>query len=213
LVTSCEAARAAGGLFDIEVIGVDMSRFAMLKLAPVALLVGAALANNAHAVTQVVAFNVLNASATLPSPLLGGDSLHLNTYVSTQTGALLQTINFTVGANVGSLTGQAVWEIDTATGTGPRLVGVNIDIFNAATNALVTSDSFAGVLGNFAVSTFASGIAPGNYRLVATGTGIRDSSLDVTLNFVAAVVPEPGTYGLMLAGLGLMGLLAHRRRA
>lgn len=194
-----------------------MSHTALLpRLAPAALVaLGAALfsATSAQATTQLVSFNVLNASATLPTPFLGGDSLHLDTYVSGQTGALLQTINFTVGANVGNLTGQAVWEIDTATGTGPRLVGVNIDIFNATTNALVTSDSFAGTLGNFAISTFASGITPGNYRLVATGTGIRDSSLDVTLNFVAAVVPEPGTYGLMLAGMGLMALVARRRKA
>jgi len=187
-----------------------MSRFAMLKLAPVALLVGAALANNAHAVTQVVAFNVLNATATLPTPLLSGDNLVLNTLVTTQTGALLQTINFTVGAGVSNLTGQAVWEIDTATGTGPRLIGVNIDIFNAS-NVLVVSDAFAGTLGGFAISTFASAIGPGSYHLVATGTGVRDSSLDLTLEFTNAV-PEPGTYGLMLAGMGLVGLLARRRR-
>lgn len=29
---------------------------------------------------------------------------------------------------------------------------------------------------------------------------------------VPAVIPEPGTYALMLAGLGLLGLAAHRRR-
>ena len=189
-----------------------MSHSAMLKLAPIALLVGAALANDAQAVTQAVAFNVLNASATLPSPLLSGDNLVLNTLVTTQTGALLQTINFTVGAGVGSLTGQATWEIDTATGTGPRLIGVNIDVFDAS-NVLVTSDSFVGTLGGFAVSTFASNIAPGNYRLVATGTAVRDASLDLSLSFISGAVPEPGTYGLMLAGLGFVGLIARRRKA
>jgi hypothetical protein len=190
-----------------------MSRPALLpKLAPVALIaLGATLlgASSAQATTQLVEFNVLNASATLPNPLLSGDNLHLNTYVSTEVGALNQTINFTVGAGVGSLTGQAVWEVGTATGTGPRLIGVNIDIFNTVTNTLVTSDTFAGTLGNFAVSTFASGIGPGSYRLVATGTGVRDSSLDVTISF--APIPEPGTYAMMLAGLGLMALVARRR--
>ncbi len=189
-----------------------MSRCTMsLKLAP---LVAAALfaATQAQATTQLVTFNVLNATATLQNPLQLGDTLHLNTFVSGEVGSLLQTINFTVGPNVNLLSGQAVWEVGTAAGPGPRLTGVNIDIFNATTNALVTSDSFAGVLGNFAVSTFASSFAPGNYRLVATGTGVRESSLDVTINFVAAAVPEPGTYGLMLAGLAAVGLVARRRR-
>lgn len=189
-----------------------MSRPALMpKLLPVAALVVAALsASSAQATTQLVTFNVLNATATLPNPLLSGDTLHLNTFVSTEVGALLQTINFTVGAGVGSIGGQAVWEVGTAAGPGPRLTGVNIDIFNATTNALVTSDTFAGVLGNFAVSTFASALAPGNYRLVATGTAVREASLDVTINF--APVPEPGTYAMLLAGLGMVGLLARRRR-
>ena len=192
-----------------------MSRPALLpRLAPAALFaLGATVfaASSAQATTQLVTFNVLNATATLQNPLLAGDTLHLNTFVSAEVGALVQTINFTVASGVSSLNGQAVWEVNPATGTGPRLTGVNIDVFNAATNVLVASDSFVGLLGNFAVSTFASSFAPGSYRLVATGTGVRESSLDVTLNFAAAVVPEPGTYGLMLAGLGMVALLARRR--
>ena len=188
-----------------------MHQLAMTRFAPLALLMGAVFAPQAQAVTQVVQFNVLNASATLATPFLAGDVLQLDTLVTSQTGALLQTINFTVGAGVANLGGQAVWEIDTATGIGPRLTGVNIDIFTAA-NLLVTSDSFAGILGGFAVSTFSGTLTPGAYKMVVTGTGVRESVLDATLSFTSAV-PEPGNYGLWLAGLALVGLQARRRVA
>jgi PEP-CTERM motif len=161
---------------------------------------------NAQARTQPVTFNLLAASGTVSTPFQAGDVLRLDTLVTTETGPLLQSITFSVASGVSAFTGEAAWEISTATGTGPRLVGVNIDIFNSS-NALVASDSFVGTLGGFAHSSFASAIGPGTYRLVATGTGVRDSSLDVTLAFA---VPEPETYALMLGGL--VGLAALRRR-
>lgn len=188
-----------------------MSRFAYKLFAPAAVVLASALSAQAQAATQAVSLNVLNASVTLPTPFLAGDNLRLDTLVTSQTGALLQTLNFSVGAGVGSFSGQAAWEVGTATGTGPRLIGVNLDVFNNTTNALVASDTGVVVANGFATSTFASTVlGPGTYRLVATGTGVRDSSLDVTLSF--APVPEPGSVALMLAGLGVVGFMARRRR-
>ena len=187
-----------------------MHTFTVSRLA-VVLMLATATPQLAHAITQAVQFNVLNASATLPTPFAAGDNLRLDTLVTTQTGALLQVITFTVATGVDSLTGEAAWEINTAAGTGPRLVGVNLDIFDAG-NALVTSDSFQGTLGGFAVSTFASAIGPGTYRLVATGTGVRDSSLDVTLSFATSTVPAPATWALLLTGMGSLGLRRRLKR-
>jgi hypothetical protein len=186
-----------------------MNKIAVSRLAAVLVLAASAAPQFAQAATQPVQFNVLNAAATLPTPFAAGDNLRLDTLVTTGVGALFQSITFTVAPGVTGLTGEAAWEVGTADGTGPRLVGVNLDIFDAA-NALVTSDTFAGTLGGFAVSTFASAISPGTYRLVATGTGVRDSSLDVTLSFVSAV-PVPATWGLLLTGIGALGLQARKR--
>ena len=184
-----------------------MNRFSTARLVPLALFAAAAFAPSAHAATQTVELNALNVSVALATPFNSNDSLVLDTLVATP-GALNQTINFTLASSVTGLFGQAVWEISTATGPGPRLIGVNIDIFNNTTNALVVSDTFQGTLGAFAISNFVNTpIGPGTYRLVATGTGVRESSLNVTVSFV----PEPESYLLMLAGLAGVGFVARRR--
>lgn len=161
----------------------------------------------AQATTRVVEFDLLTVSGTVNTPFLAGDTLILDTLVTMETGALTQMITFTVGAGVTGLIGQAAWEISTAAGPGPRLVGVNIDILDSF-SAVVTSDTGVVVANRFATSSLSSGIGPGTYTLKVTGNAVRDASLDVAVSFV----PEPGTYGLMLAGLGVVGLLASRKR-
>lgn len=179
--------------------------FQKAALASAVAVVGA-MAVPAHAATKVVEFNVLNATAVLSTPFAAGDTLLLDTTVTQETGAMSQSITFTLGADVTSLTGLASWQLSTAAGPGPRLVGVNIDVFDAGNN-VVLSDTFAGVLGGFAMSSLNGSISAGTYRLVATGTAVRDTVFNVSVS----AVPEPETYALFLAGLGAIGWLAGRR--
>lgn len=185
-----------------------MSSHALSKWgAAAALLGGSLLGQGAQAATQYVDYDHLTNSATVLAPLGIGDTLFVDTF-TTETGALNQRTTFTVGPGVGAVTGSAAWLATPAASEGPRLIGVNIDLFDAS-NTLVASDTFAGVLADFAHSTFASGLAAGTYTLVASGNGIRDSSLDISLTLA---VPEPETYALLLAGIGAVGFAARRRK-
>ena len=180
-----------------------------LSRASAALLLGCSLlASQAQADTEVVRYGNLVANAVVATPLLSQDSLVIDTF-TTERGALSQTTTFTVGDGVEYFSGNAAWLVNTASDFGPRLTGVNIDLFDA-TNTLLQSDDFVGVLGGFAHSTFGGLLGPGTYTLVATGTGIRDSLLDISLTLA---VPEPRTYGMLLAGLGLVGLGLWRRKS
>lgn len=104
---------------------------------------------------------------------------------------------------------------------GPqRTVGVNVDVFDA-TNALVISDTFMGLVSGQAFSQFAiTGLAPGTYRMVFTGTAEGAGRFHIDLSTSATppgfapiidAVPEPSALLLMMLG-GTALLLRSRRR-
>ena len=57
-------------------------------------------------------------------------------------------------------------------------------------------------------------LAAGNYYLQVSGkmVGTTAASFGGAMMMMAAPVPEPETYGMMLAGLGVLGYLARRRK-
>ena len=58
-------------------------------------------------------------------------------------------------------------------------------------------------------------IAAGNYQLHITGVmaaSISPSPTGESGGIILAAIPEPETYAMMLAGLGLMGFVARRRK-
>lgn len=80
------------------------------------------------------------------------------------------------------------------------------DVFNLGT--------FSGTPGAFNLkssSSFAT-VTGESYTLSFTGLSAEDRTAFID-NVVLSVVPEPATWGLMLAGFGVVGYAARRRRA
>ncbi len=160
-------------------------------------------------------FQQLQDTRTITSLFTAGDSLLIDSLVTADTGALSQTTVFTVGQGVTGVEADIVWMVTPSSGAGPRLVGVNIDVFDD-NDVLVLSDTFSGLASELAHSTIAGALGPGSYKLRITGTGVRTSSIDVSLGFTGTAqpptgqVPEPVSAVLVLAALG--GLAATQRR-
>lgn len=181
----------------------------------------------AEATTRLVGLTGLSSSTTAPGLFQGNESLLVNTLVTGSTGALTNPVFFNVGAGVTSLSGAAAWEIGTATGFDPCLVGVNIDIFDAA-NVLDASDTNQGTTRpTTSCSATRSTARPASPSRRSPARSIpaptrwsrpaprRDSCLDISLTLTGAqvtAVPEPESYALLLAGLGTVAVAARRRR-
>jgi len=56
-------------------------------------------------------------------------------------------------------------------------------------------------------------LGAGDYYLQVSGELLSADGASFGGAVALAPVPEPGTYGMMLGGLGVLGFLAHRRRA
>ena len=101
----------------------------------------------------------------------------------------------------------------------PKVDGSNIDGLSAQifTDVGVLGDSgddtlFADLGSNDYIT--GGGVLPkGNYFFKISGTATGPSPSAYTYTASVTPVPEPGSYAMMLAGLGLMGFIAARRNS
>lgn len=91
-------------------------------------------------------------------------------------------------------------------------IGLTRGLYDAATNTQIPWNSFDATTQRY----FYNPIAAGNYYFKVSGNGWRDADFvappryNAMLN-ISAAVPEPQTYAMLLAGLGILGTVIQRR--
>jgi hypothetical protein len=105
---------------------------------------------------------------------------------------------------------------------GQGLTSLNVAFYDAKASSPLTqtySDKLPRIAGPFdtlSVVMPATLFAGGTYMAKVWGTTVDTRLIpghpSYSFSLVAVPVPEPETYAMMLAGLGMMGFIARRRR-
>ena len=126
-------------------------------------------------------------------------------------GSSTASYSFSALTAVQSLT-VSFWYSAVSTAASWSLSGPSNALGNTGLGCLLNNPGPGGVQGvDQQVSYTWNNLSAGNYTL-AFGTGLGSLKVDDVQISVTAV-PEPETYAMMLAGLGLMGTIVRRRKA
>jgi hypothetical protein len=152
--------------------------------------------------------------------LTSGAGFFGDTFAANNMGATFSDkFNFSV-ANMGTGTGTSttgtsldaiISSISPSANTGLAVTGLSL--YNSAGTVVAQGTSLQS--GAVDVWTIHGGnLTAGNYYLQVSGNlvGNTAAAFGGAIS-MAAPVPEPETYGMMLAGLGVLGFLARRRKA
>ena len=189
----------------------------------------------------VPSFRLASIAAGVALTLLAGTShAQVSALDDTQFNLALGVEWFTGGtaASIGNLAGNTFADLDdseyiyqsfTVGAGGSYTVSFDAfgtglaELFNSTTSGSPDFGSYAGVLGSAPGSwgtpptpgwqnvSFSFTAAPSaSYHLYFSGSGAQGLLVD-NVN-VAAAVPEPESYAMMIAGLGALGFMARRRK-
>ncbi len=84
-------------------------------------------------------------------------------------------------------------------------------LFGTGDDSVLGSWGYNGTTGS--TQNFVAGVGTGKYAYLVSGVATGKSAGVYTITSTVAAVPEPETYALLLAGLGVLGFVANRRKA
>jgi hypothetical protein len=115
------------------------------------------------------------------------------------TGTDDDTFSFTVGSS----------SVVSSTTVDFTNILTGVGIINSVS---INGQAFADTLGDGSIWSYSNLLSAGNYTLAVdtSAIGLYKGNLNLTM---AAPVPEPETYAMLLAGLGAIGFMSRRRKA
>jgi hypothetical protein len=150
----------------------------------------------------LLSIGTANASTTSIGDLTSYGMDGYSALPSNGVGSFSDIYNFTVkslsgvGAAVASLNHGSLWNTQ----------GLSLTLRDSSNVILAT-----GTLTNGSYS-LSETLARGGYSFTVAGNGSGLFGGKYAINAIAAPVPEPATWAMMLAGIGLIGFMAYRRR-
>ncbi|MBY0556757.1 MAG: FxDxF family PEP-CTERM protein [Burkholderiaceae bacterium] len=102
-------------------------------------------------------------------------------------------------------------DFDGTSGTVVLFSGKNVVASTGVLSSQAAISAFSGNSLTSLVSGVYAGVGSGNVSYVG-GSNV-DTYAVLSYNYTAAPVPEPETYAMLLAGLGLVGAIARRRKS
>ena len=149
----------------------------------------------------VVALTALSSQAATTS--WGAHDLPLEIDGNTVSGAIFDTYSFTLGG---------AYDVTSGVKSFGTIVGGAYSLYSAGADGMLGGGDDVGIgAWTFGTKNTVS-LSAGSYYYSVLGGAMGTASYAISSAAVATPVPEPETYALLGAGLGIVGFVASRRR-
>jgi hypothetical protein len=153
-------------------------------------------ASTGYAASHAPATITLNDGAAYFGATFGANSM----------GAFADKFSFTV-SKLSSLAG-LVSSISQSASDGVNITG--FDLFNSGGLSFGGTQLHSGMVDLWTVAS--AHLVPDTYYFLVSGNVLSNAAVSYSGNISVAAVPEPETYAMLLAGMGVVGFLARRRK-